>query len=54
MHVCKVSDIMAIMGLQDIWVGTAVSAYKTCGHAAIVRLQCRTRTIDHSLGTTTM
>jgi hypothetical protein len=38
-HVSKASDVMVIMGLQDVRTGTKDNAYKTCGHAAIVQRQ---------------
>jgi hypothetical protein len=34
--VSKASDVKVIMGLQDVRSGSAVNAYKTCKHVAIV------------------
>jgi hypothetical protein len=39
-HVSKAPDVRAIMGLQDVWVGTDASACKTCGQVATVQRQC--------------
>jgi hypothetical protein len=36
-HVCKASDVMTIMGLQDVRADSAVNACKTCEHAATVQ-----------------
>jgi hypothetical protein len=36
-HISKTSDVMVIMGLQDVRAGTTDNAYKTCGHAATVQ-----------------
>jgi hypothetical protein len=36
-HISKASDVRAIMSLQDVQVGWAFNAYKTCGHASIVQ-----------------
>jgi hypothetical protein len=37
-HVPKIPDVRAIMGLQDVWAGYTFNACKTCGRAATVRL----------------
>jgi hypothetical protein len=37
-HVCKASDVMTIMGLQDVRADSAVNACKTCEHA--ITVQC--------------
>jgi hypothetical protein len=37
-HVPKMSDVEAIMSLQDVWAGCAFNAYKICGQTAIVWL----------------
>jgi hypothetical protein len=48
--VSKSLDVRAIMGLQDVRVGSAVNACKSCGHVAIVRLQYQvTRQHDTTL-----
>jgi hypothetical protein len=47
-HVFKASDVRVIIGLQDMWANSVVKAYKACGQAATVRLQCSASTIDHS------
>jgi hypothetical protein len=36
-YVYKASNIRAIMGLQDVWEGSAITACKTCGQAATVQ-----------------
>jgi hypothetical protein len=38
-HIFKMSVIRTIMGLQDMWVVTAVNAYKACRQAATVQRQ---------------
>jgi hypothetical protein len=67
-HVAKTPDISAIMDLQDMragsafnaldlqdmQAGSAFNAYKKCGQAAIVWLQCSTAPIDHSPSTATV
>jgi hypothetical protein len=47
----KAPNVRAIMDLQDVRAGTAVHAYKTCGHEATVPLQCSVSVADHSPGT---
>jgi hypothetical protein len=54
MHVFKVLDIRAIMGLQDVQTESVVKAYKAYIHVATVRLQCSASTMDHSPDTTTV
>jgi hypothetical protein len=53
-HVFKALDARAIMSLQDVRAGSAFNAYKTCGQAATVRLQCSAGPVDHSPNTTTV
>jgi hypothetical protein len=53
-HVAKTPDISAIMDLQDMRAGSAFNAYKKCGQAAIVWLQCSTAPVDHSPSTATV
>jgi hypothetical protein len=50
-NVSKAPNVGAIMDLQDVRAGTAVHAYKTCGHEATVPLQCSVSVADHSPGT---
>jgi hypothetical protein len=38
-HISKAPDVRAIMGLQDVWVGSTVNTCKACGHAATVHHQ---------------
>jgi hypothetical protein len=54
MHVSKVADARAIMGLQDMRAGDISNACKTCEHVAIVRLQYCTGPVDHSHDTATV
>jgi hypothetical protein len=37
-HVSKAPDVIAIMGLQDVWAGGVINTCKTCGHVATVQL----------------
>jgi hypothetical protein len=54
LQVSMVPNIRAIIGLQDMWVGSTVNACKACRQAATMRLQCSASTMDHSLGTATV
>jgi hypothetical protein len=38
-HVFMAPNIRAIMGMQDVWAGHAVNAYKVCRRAATVQRQ---------------
>jgi hypothetical protein len=53
-HIFKVPNIRAIMGLQDVRVGSTVNAYEACKHVATMRLHCSASTMDHSPGTATV
>jgi hypothetical protein len=50
-HVSEAPDVRAIMGLQDMRVGNAFNAYKTCRQVATVWLQCSASLGNHLLGT---
>jgi hypothetical protein len=42
-----VSDVKAIVGMQDVRAGGVVKTCETGGQEAIVRLQCSTSAADH-------
>jgi hypothetical protein len=48
MHVSKMSDVRAIMSLQDVRKDNVFNACKTCGQIATMQLQYNADPVDHS------
>jgi hypothetical protein len=53
-HVPKVSDVRAIIDLQDVRACSTFNAYKTCEQVTTVRLQCSACPADHMQDTATV